>query len=121
MINEPNTKQWIPGDMVIHDVDAKEHYMLMVVLSNVNGVIKSKYLNPEEMIPHSVMSYYGSYGKIPKSALTPYTTIYTNGFEHLLDPECCETFGIKEDDIAKAKVVVESYQNRRNSKKQGVG
>lgn len=28
---EPNTKEWQVGDLVIHDADAKDHKMLMVV------------------------------------------------------------------------------------------
>jgi hypothetical protein len=46
---EPNTVRWQPGAVVIHDADAKEEKMLMVVTGyhRKTGECRTKYLHPE--------------------------------------------------------------------------
>ncbi len=46
-IYPPNTKDWKPGDIVIHDADAKERRMLMRVTDVLpDGAILSRYISP---------------------------------------------------------------------------
>lgn len=40
---EPNTKDWKPGDLVIHDCDAKRDDMLMMVVGKEWDHIKDRY------------------------------------------------------------------------------
>ncbi|HEY3363889.1 MAG TPA: hypothetical protein VGK74_02400 [Symbiobacteriaceae bacterium] len=43
---EPNTVQWPPGAPVIHDADAKESAMLMVVMGYTeDGKCRTRYIN----------------------------------------------------------------------------
>lgn len=44
----PNTRHWQPGDLVLHDADAKRAEMLMVVLGydRKSGWCRTKYLHP---------------------------------------------------------------------------
>lgn len=43
---EPNTEEWMGGDIVIHDGDAKEPKMLMIVLGHSrDGQIRTKYIS----------------------------------------------------------------------------
>jgi len=49
---QPNTTEWKPGDLVIHDADAKRPDMLMVVLGRIKsgpnkGMFKTRYLNTD--------------------------------------------------------------------------
>lgn len=47
--HEANTCEWQPGDVVIHDADAKRPDMLMVVVGcSRAGVYRSRYLFPSE-------------------------------------------------------------------------
>lgn len=47
LIHEPNTRQWNPGDLVIHDADAKRSDMLMIVLGrDTTGVFRTRYAFP---------------------------------------------------------------------------
>lgn len=47
LIHEPNTIQWKPGDLVIHDSDAKRADMLMIVLGqDAMGVFRTRYAFP---------------------------------------------------------------------------
>lgn len=47
LIHEPNTTQWKPGDLVIHDSDAKRADMLMIVLrQDATGAIRTRYAFP---------------------------------------------------------------------------
>lgn len=47
LIHEPNTTQWKPGDLVIHDSDAKRADMLMIVLGqDAAGVFQTRYAFP---------------------------------------------------------------------------
>lgn len=47
LIHDPNTTQWQPGDLVIHDSDAKRSDMLMIVLGqDSNGVFRTRYAFP---------------------------------------------------------------------------
>lgn len=44
----PNTTQWKPGDLVIHDCDAKKPRMLMRVIGYAaNGYCRTKYVDAE--------------------------------------------------------------------------
>lgn len=51
MIYEPNTRDWQPGDIVIHDVDAKIPEMLMCVVKYRprKKVYVTVYLHPDYM------------------------------------------------------------------------
>lgn len=46
MIYEPNTTYWKPGDLVIHDADAKQFKMVMEVIgyNNSTGFCITRYL-----------------------------------------------------------------------------
>jgi hypothetical protein len=47
LIHDPNTTLWKPGDLVIHDSDAKRADMLMIVLGkNATGVFHTRYAFP---------------------------------------------------------------------------
>jgi hypothetical protein len=47
LIHEPNSIQWKPGDLVIHDSDAKRADMLMIVLGqDSTGVFRTRYAFP---------------------------------------------------------------------------
>ena len=47
LIHDPNTRQWKPGDLVIHDSDAKRTDMLMIVLGqDASGVFRTRYAYP---------------------------------------------------------------------------
>ena len=47
LIHDPNTTQWQPGDLVIHDSDAKRTDMLMIVLGqDAAGVFRTRYAFP---------------------------------------------------------------------------
>ncbi len=47
LIHEPNTIQWKPGDLVIHDSDAKRSDMLMIVLGHdATSVFRTRYAFP---------------------------------------------------------------------------
>lgn len=47
LIHKPNTMQWMPGDLVIHDSDAKRSDMLMLVLGqDATGVFRTRYAFP---------------------------------------------------------------------------
>lgn len=66
----PNKSRWWKGDVVIHDADAKEPKMLMVVIGySRDGLCKTQYCNP----------------------LCHRRTIWQNGIEFLHDPK---KFGI---------------------------
>lgn len=44
---EANTTQWKPGDLVLHDADAKEMAMLMKVRAiRPDGFVKTRYIHP---------------------------------------------------------------------------
>jgi hypothetical protein len=46
---EPNTTEWQPGDLVIHDDDAKRPDMLMVVLGRTRaGIYRTRYAFPDQ-------------------------------------------------------------------------
>lgn len=46
-VHEPNTRMWKPGDLVIHDSDAKHADMLMIVLGqDPAGVFRTRYAFP---------------------------------------------------------------------------
>lgn len=47
LIHDPNTTQWQPGDLVIHDSDAKRADMLMIVLGqDATGTFRTRYAFP---------------------------------------------------------------------------
>ena len=47
LIHEPNTTQWSPGDLVIHDSDAKRADMLMIILErDATGIFLTRYAFP---------------------------------------------------------------------------
>lgn len=47
LLHGPNTRPWKPGDLVIHDSDAKRTDMLMIVLGqDANGVFRTRYAFP---------------------------------------------------------------------------
>lgn len=47
LIHAPNTTEWKPGDLVIHDSDAKRADMLMIVLGqDAAGVFRTRYAFP---------------------------------------------------------------------------
>lgn len=46
----PNTVKWERGDYVIHDADAKNTFMLMVVVGYTkDGYVKTRYINAAQM------------------------------------------------------------------------
>lgn len=46
MIHEPNLTHWKKGDVVLHDADAKEPGMLMVVIGfALDGLVKTQYVD----------------------------------------------------------------------------
>lgn len=70
---EANTTKWKKGDIVIHDADAKEERMLMVVIGYTrDGLVKTEYI---DRIWH-------------------YKNRYHNELKYLLDPA---RFGIVTD------------------------
>ncbi len=59
---EPNTIKWQVGDIVIHDADRKETgYLMQVVKVFKNGMIKTKYFNPQvvrcRVCDHKMLKY----------------------------------------------------------------
>ena len=49
LIHDPNTTLWKPGDLVIHDADAKRVDMLMIVLGDdASGFFRTRYAFPWE-------------------------------------------------------------------------
>lgn len=47
LIHDPNTTRWQPGDLVIHDSDAKHADMLMIVLGqDASGFFRTRYAFP---------------------------------------------------------------------------
>lgn len=45
---EPNTTHWKPGDLVIHDADAKSaNYLMRVIGYTKHGLVKSRYLDSQ--------------------------------------------------------------------------
>ncbi len=59
---EPNTRKWEVGDLVIHDADRKETAWLMQVEKVFkNGMIKTKYFNPQvvrcRVCGHKMLKY----------------------------------------------------------------
>jgi hypothetical protein len=49
LIHESNTTEWKPGDLVIHDDDAKRPDMLMVVLGRSKaGIYRTRYAFPDQ-------------------------------------------------------------------------
>lgn len=81
-----NTTRWKPGDLVIHDADAKESRMLMRVTgySKTNGLCITRYLDPERR------------------------KIYENDIKYLLDPA---PFGLT--NAAAKDTAVEQRPSRR--------
>jgi hypothetical protein len=50
MLYEPNTHHWEVGDLVIHDCDAKQPYMLMRVVGyGRDGLCKTRYIEPKRL------------------------------------------------------------------------
>lgn len=71
MLYAPNTTHWGIGDIVIHDADAKEGYMLMRVIGYTKeGLVKTRYVYGE---------WFG------KSKRKPET--YLNDLKYLHDPK----------------------------------
>jgi hypothetical protein len=75
MNHEPNTTKWKPGDIVIHDADAKSENMLMVVVGSTHTPgserILTRYVKPNNM-------------NGDKARRRPQT--WENPFTHLHDP-----------------------------------
>lgn len=103
MIHEPNQIEWQIGNIVIADCDRKDHKMLMVVVGIITEnhirMLKTKYLNPLEMIPNCIK-------RLPikrqKQHLLEYNNIWINEIKYLHDPA---KFGIviTNEDKQKAK------------------
>jgi adenosine deaminase len=69
---------------VIHDSDAKKHYMLMVVVKVTRYGVTTKYLHPDHMIPNAVLREYESFEKIPKYLKKQYQkTYYQRNYENI--------------------------------------
>jgi len=97
-----NKTKWQKGDIVIHDADAKNHKMLMVVISvDDTGLAKSVYFNISEIVPNCIIRKYGTVEKIPKRILSQYTQTWENDIKYLHDPSL---FGIKVTDDDKKRV-----------------
>lgn len=77
-----NTKDWKPGDLVIHKAAAKKDWMLMCVVKvQKNGVIQTRYIMPGEIwsghrrnvpfwgMPRDAQRRYGKIWKSPKASL----------------------------------------------------
>ena len=77
---EPNTVKWKPGDLVIHDADAKKYIMLMRVIGydRQTGDCKTRYITSEME----------SFRSAPKST----RKIWRNDIRYLHDPA---RFGIE--------------------------
>jgi hypothetical protein len=104
MIYEENKTKWQKGDIAIHDNDAKEHKMLMVVLSVDNtGLARTQYFNIRELVPDYIIRKYGSFEKIPFSRLKKYLEVWLNDVKYLHAPI---RFGIQITD--------EDRENARN-------
>lgn len=63
MNHQANATDWQPGDLVIHDGDAKRADMLMIVLSRIKsgknaGVYRTRYLNTDGSPSRSSMHEY---------------------------------------------------------------
>jgi hypothetical protein len=103
---EPNNKKWKVGDYVIHDMDAKEPYMLMKVIKiQENGLYITKYAFPR-MHARKIYSswFYSTKNKeelLNKLSNKAYAGNYKNDIKYLLDPK---KFSIKipERDIVNA-------------------
>lgn len=82
---EPNTKEWRPGDLVIHDADAKRPDMLMIVLGlDAYGDYQTIYLDVNRALHTNIAK--GSRG------LELRAKVWTNAGHFLHDPA---RFGIE--------------------------
>lgn len=81
---EANTIEWKPGDLVLHDDDAKRADMLMVVISRIRsgpnaGRYRTRYLNTDACEARKAMHQYRR-------------TVWKNSIEKLHDPA---RFGVR--------------------------
>ena len=95
MIHEANTTEWQVGDIVVHDVDSKDHKMLMVIIGEkmegTTRILRTQYLNPMEIVPNCIKrAYIGK--EIPKRKISRYYNIWLNEIKYLHDPAI---FGIE--------------------------
>lgn len=106
MIHEPNTTEWQIGDVVIADIDSKDHKMLMVVIGEkIEGgvrIIKTQYLNPLEMIPNCIKRLPE---KQQKQHLIKYYNVWLNEIKYLHDPARF-AISVTPEDIIKAKEMI---------------
>ena len=112
MIHEENKTKWQKGDIVIHDIDAKEHKMLMVVLSVDNtGLARTQYFNIRELVTDYIRKY-GSFEKIPFSKLNKYLEVWLNDVKYLHAPI---RFGIQitDEDRENARNMQNKFYNTR--------
>lgn len=81
---DKNEVDWPIGQIVIHDADAKERYMLMIVLAKrKNGEIGTRYLFPGLIWDkHSNVPF----KSMPTHARKQYGKMWWNDKKHLLDP-----------------------------------
>lgn len=82
---EPNTRQWVRGEIVIHDADAKEPRMLMKVIGFTRaGLPKTRYVDKRQS-----------------------RKVYINEFKYLLDPT---QFGLNPNWADHRQDLLEIYQ-----------
>jgi hypothetical protein len=113
VIHEANTTQWKVGDIVVHDMDSKDHKMLMVVLNvDDQAMAKSKYINVREIVPTCLIRKYGKLERIPDRILKEYEEVYENDKKYLHDPA---RFGIEitENDRINAKAFVAGFKPKK--------
>ncbi|MDB5910625.1 MAG: hypothetical protein JWP34_4739 [Massilia sp.] len=103
MIHAPNTIEWRPGDLVLHDDDAKRPDMLMVVLGRIKtGPNKGKYRT----------RYHNTNGSGSRAPMHQYRrTIWTNDIGRLHDPR---RFGIRILDCDFYEVTADGHARIRN-------
>ena len=84
-----NGVYWKVGDIVIHDVDAKETKMLMRVVNidKKTNLYHTMYLFPEKIVPNCLYRHYGNYDKIPKTTRMEFERIWKNDKKYLHDPD----------------------------------
>jgi len=82
---------WKVGDVVIHDVDAKEQKMLMEIVkikTTKSGTLYyTKYLFPEKIVSNCLYRKYGTYNKIPRVHRKELEQLWKNDKKYLHDPD----------------------------------
>lgn len=85
-----NDRDWIVGDIVIHKADAKQTFMLMVVI----GIQKNRRIQTRYIMPGLIWNQHRNvaFKSMPKHARDHYGKMWRNSKTELLDPA---DFGIE--------------------------